>query len=63
MGGIGISNGMNRYGVTGPANRGMPAGNNAVSDPDSKQWYESGPFWTLVFLLVGYMLVFQTLRS
>jgi hypothetical protein len=26
-------------------------------------WYESGPFWVLVFLVMGYILVFQTLKS
>jgi hypothetical protein len=25
-------------------------------------WYASGPFWVLVFLVVGYLLVFQTLK-
>jgi hypothetical protein len=60
---VGISNGMNRFGVTGPPNRTAPAGQNAISSsPDDTPWYESGPFWVLVFLVVGYVLVFQTLR-
>lgn len=57
------SQGVGRFG--GPPNTSAPAGNNTVSsrDVDDVRWYESGPFWVLVFLVVGYILVFQTLKS
>jgi hypothetical protein len=62
MAGVGISNGIGRFGVSSPANLVAPAGQNRVSNSQEVPWYESGPFWTLVFLVVGYILVFQTLR-
>ena len=61
--GVGISNGISRFGVAGPVNSTAPAGANRVNnDPGDTKWYESGPFWVLVFLVVGYILVFQTLK-
>jgi hypothetical protein len=60
---IGISNGINRFGAPNPPNRSAPAGANTVtSSPDDTPWWEAGPLWVLVFLVVGYILVFQTLR-
>jgi hypothetical protein len=59
---IGMSNGIGRFGVTGPANAVVPAGANRVTNSQDTKWYESGPFWVLVFLVVGYILVFQTLK-
>ena len=57
----GIGNGINRFGVVGPANSVAPAGGNRVTSSTETPWYASGPFWVLVFLVVGYVLVFQTL--
>jgi hypothetical protein len=62
MGQVGISNGMSRFGVSGPVNSIAPAGANRVTNSQDVAWYESGPFWVLVFLAVGYILVFQTLK-
>jgi hypothetical protein len=59
---VGISNGIGRFGVSGPGNQLAPAGNGQARDPSQIPWYSSGPFWTMVFLIVGYVLVFQTLR-
>ena len=62
MGGVGISNGINRWGVSGPSNQISPSGITGVTQPSDVPWYESGPLWVLIFLAVGYILVFQTLR-
>ena len=59
---IGMSNGVGRFGVSSPANSVAPAGQNRVTSSQATPWYESGPFWTLAFLVVGYLLVFQTLK-
>jgi hypothetical protein len=60
---VGISNGINRWGASGPPNRSAPAGGNApTSSPDETPWWEAGPLWVLIFLVVGYVLVFQTLK-
>jgi hypothetical protein len=61
---VGISNGIGRFGVTGPPNRVAPAGGNPVTSDTGKttKWYESGPVWTLGFLVVGWFLVYQTVR-
>lgn len=63
MGQVGIGGGINRFGVSGPVNATAPSGANGVSNApgDVKVW-ESGPFWVLVFLGVGYIMVFKTLR-
>jgi len=63
MGQVGIGNGISRFGVAGPVNSSAPGGSNRVSNsPGDVKFYESGPFWVIVFLVVGYVLVFQTLR-
>lgn len=59
------SMGVGRFGVT-PPNAGMPRGANTQSPTDAgvdAKWYESGPVWVILFLIVGYILVFQTLKS
>ena len=59
------STGVGRFGVM-PPNASMPRGNNPSSPSDSGAevpWYASGPVWVLVFLGVGYVLVFQTLKG
>jgi hypothetical protein len=61
--GVGISNGMNQFGASGPPNRSAPSpGSRITSSPDDTPWWESGPLWVLIFLVVGYVLVFQTLK-
>lgn len=45
-----------------PPNRSAPSPGGSARDPGSVPFYESGPFWVVVFLVVGYVLVFQTLR-
>jgi len=60
--GVGISSGLGRWGVSGPPNRGTPTGIMPINNSMDVPWYESGPLWVLVFLAVGYVLVFQTLR-
>jgi len=62
MGSIGISSGISRFGAQGPANIMTPGGANPVTGNPQRQWYESGPFWTFVFLAVGYILVYRTLK-
>lgn len=65
---IGISQasmGVGRFGVQ-PPNGTTPGGYNLQSPTDAgvdTPWYSSGPAWVLVFLVVGYILVFQTLKS
>jgi hypothetical protein len=59
---VGIGSGLGRFGVSGPPNRSAPAGNNTVTGNPSRPWYATGPLWTMVFLVVGYILVFRTLR-
>ena len=59
---VGIANGIGRFGVAGPANSVVPAGQNRVTSSPDTPWYASGPVWTLVFLVVGYILVFHTLK-
>jgi hypothetical protein len=59
---IGMASGIGRFGVSGPANSAAPAGQNRVTSSQETPWYASGPFWVLVFLVVGYILVFQTLK-
>lgn len=48
--------------ASGPPNRSAPSVGGSARSPDDVAWYESGPFWVLVFLVVGYILVFQTLK-
>lgn len=59
------SMGVGRLGVI-PPNATAPGGSNPQSATGSgveRPWYASGPFWVLVFLVVGYVLVFQTLKG
>jgi hypothetical protein len=54
-----------RFGAMVP-NATMPRGNKPSSPTDAGvdvPWYASGPVWVLVFLVVGYVLVFQTLKG
>lgn len=54
-----------RFGMT-PPNATAPGGSAMASPVQAGvdvAWYESGPFWVIVFLVVGYILVFQTLKS
>jgi hypothetical protein len=61
---FGISNGIGRFGVSGPPNRSAPAGGNPVTSNNTgvTKWYESGPLWVLIFLVVGWVLVYQTVK-
>jgi hypothetical protein len=54
--------GVGRFGVT-PPNAVAPSGSNDVTGDPEPRWYESGPLWVLIFLVVGYILVFQTLKG
>jgi hypothetical protein len=58
------SMGVGRFGVV-PPNANAPRGSNPQSAEAAGEpaWYASGPFWVLVFLVVGYILVFQTLKG
>jgi len=60
---VGMSNGINRFGVSGPVNSSAPAGSKGITGDPGVQWYEAGPVWVLIFLVVGYILVRQTLRG
>jgi hypothetical protein len=54
-----------RFGGMTP-NATMPRGSNPTNTVDAGvdvPWYASGPVWVLVFLVVGYVLVFQTLKG
>ena len=53
-----------RFGVI-PSNSSMPSGSNPQNSEEAGDvpWYESGPVWVLVFLVVGYILVFRTLKG
>lgn len=58
-----MNNGIGRFGVSGPPNRSAPAGANPVTnDAGSTKWWESGPLWVLIFLIVGWILVYQTVK-
>ena len=60
----GSSTGIGRFGVT-PPNAYRPGGSNPQSPSDAgaeAPWYASGPTWVIVFLVVGYILVVQTLK-
>lgn len=49
-----------------PPNATAPGGSNIASPVSAGvdvAWYASGPFWVLIFLALGYILVFQTLKS
>jgi len=58
------SMGIGRFGVL-PPNATTPRGGNYQSTEAAGEapWYASGPFWVVVFLVVGYVLVFQTLKG
>lgn len=58
------SMGIGRFGVI-PPNASAPRGNNPQSSEAAgdRPWYASGPTWVVVFLVVGYILVFQTLKG
>jgi hypothetical protein len=62
MAGIGIAQPSRLGYASGPPNRSAPAPGGGARSPDSVAFWESGPFWVLVFLVVGYVLVFQTLK-
>lgn len=53
---------MGRFGVAAPPNATAPAGGNPVTSDVVRPWYSTGPFMVLVFLVVGYILVFRTLK-
>jgi hypothetical protein len=53
------SGGMGRYAQALGASA-APAGPGGAAE---RPFLGSGPFWVLVFLAVGYILVFQTLRD
>lgn len=64
---VGISQasmGVGRFGVT-PPNATQPSGSRPQSSEAAGDvpWYASGPVWVLIFLIVGYILVFQTLKG
>jgi len=59
---VGISQGLTRFGGFGPPNRNPGQTVSPVSDATSTPWWQSGPVWVMVFLIVGYVLVFQTLK-
>jgi hypothetical protein len=48
-----------------PPNATAPSGSNPQSAQAAgeRTWYASGPFWVIVFLVAGYVLVFQTLKG
>ena len=48
--------------ASGPSNVMAPAPGGTAHDPGNVPFYASGPFWVLVFLGIGYILVFQTLK-
>ena len=55
----------NRYAAT-LGNGTAPRVGNSQSPTDAgveAPWYASGPTWVLIFLIVGYILVFQTLKN
>lgn len=55
--------GIGRFGVRVP-NATAPSGSSPVDASEvTTPWYGSGPFWVLLFLIVGYILVFQTLKG
>jgi len=61
---VGVSNGISRFGVSGPVNSTAPRGANGITgDTGETKVWESGPVWTLIFLFVGYIMVRQTLRG
>jgi hypothetical protein len=58
------STGVGRFGVH-PPNAISPRGSNPASPQDAGvevPWYQSGPVWVILFLVAGYILVFQTLK-
>lgn len=56
---------MGYAGRFGAGNAVAPSGANpqSASAAGETPWYAGGPFWVLVFLVVGYILVFQTLKG
>lgn len=54
---------LNRFGGYGAgATASTNSASAAAQDAEATKWYESGPFWTIVFLFVGYILVYRTIR-
>lgn len=55
---------LGRFGVV-PSNSTRPAGSNPQNPQEAGDvaWYESGPVWVILFLVVGYILVFRTLKG
>lgn len=58
---------LSRFGTMVP-NYNAPGGGNPVAlgvqsgDAAAISWYESGPFWMILFLVAGYILVYRTIR-
>ena len=55
------SPGINRFGGTTSGAAG-PIMTSTANQADATRWYESGPFWVLIFLVAGYILVYRTIR-
>lgn len=56
--------GIGTPGRFGGFNNAKPSGANPVNNSDvDVPWYASGPAWVIVFLIAGYILVFQTLKG
>jgi hypothetical protein len=54
---------LNRFGGYSPgATAATTPAVQAANEAENVRWYESGPFWTIMFLIVGYILVYRTLR-
>jgi hypothetical protein len=60
---VGIRQGYSgRFGVAAPPNMNAPQGSNPVTSDTERAWWASGPAMVVLFLVVGYILVFRTLR-
>jgi hypothetical protein len=60
-----MSNGIGRFGVSGPPNATSPGGANTVTSSNTgapKPFYQTGPFWVIIFLIVGWLGVYRTIR-
>lgn len=55
--------GIGRFGQMVP-NTSAPSGSNPTNPSEVQEpWYATGPVWVVLFLVVGYILVFQTLKG
>ena len=54
--------GINRFGGRSSGSPAAPTMTSTANQADATPWYESGPFWVVVFLFSGYILVYRTLR-